>query len=127
MMAGRQLVSVVDDDDSVRESLLDLLRVCAFDAEAFASADEFLASGRVGQTNVLILDVAMPGLTGPELQRELRSRGHDMPTIYITAEKDEALRTRMLEQGAVACLFKPFSDTALLEAISTALRIGDES
>jgi FixJ family two-component response regulator len=118
------LVSVVDDDESVRESLPDLLRVCGFRAQAFASAEEFLASGLVGQTNVLILDVAMPGMTGPDLQRELRRRRHEIPIVYITAQKEESIRPRMLEQGAVECLFKPFSDTALLDAVAVALREG---
>jgi len=117
------LVSVVDDDESVRESLPDLLRVCGFRVHAFSSAEEFLASGLVNQTECLILDVAMPGTTGPELQQELRRRQQDIPIVFITALRDETLRPRMLEQGAVACLFKPFSEAALLEAVATALRL----
>jgi FixJ family two-component response regulator len=117
------LVSVVDDDESVRESLPDLLRVSGFRAQAFASAEEFLASGLVGQTNVLILDITMPGMSGPDLQRELRRRRHKIPIVYITAEKNETVRPRVLEQGAVECLFKPFSDKALLAAVATALRV----
>jgi len=118
---ARSLVSVVDDDESVRESLPDLLRVCGFLVHAFSSAEEFLASEVVGQTKCLILDIAMPGMTGPALQRELRRRRQEIPIVYITAREDEAVRPRMLEQGAVECLFKPFSETALLEAINTAL------
>jgi len=115
-------VSVVDDDESVRESLPDLLRELGFVVQAFASAEEFLASDCVDQTKCLILDVAMPGMTGPDLQRELTQRGQEIPIVYITAHKDEAVRPRLLEQGAVECLFKPFSDTALLEAVNAALR-----
>jgi FixJ family two-component response regulator len=117
------LVSVVDDDESVRESLPDLLRELGFEVEAFSSAEEFLASDYVGDTKCLILDVAMPGMSGPDLQRELTRRGLEIPIVFITAHRDETVRPRMLEQGAVECLFKPFSDTALLEAVNTALRV----
>ena len=122
-MDTRSLVSVVDDDESVRESLPDLLKVCGFRVQAFSSAEEFLASGLVGQTKCLILDIAMPGMTGPDLQRELRRRRQEIPIVYITAHKDETVRPRMLEQGAVECLFKPFSEGALLDAVATALRV----
>jgi FixJ family two-component response regulator len=117
------LVSIVDDDDSVRESLPDLLRVGGFRVQAFSSAEEFLASGLVGETKCLILDIAMPGMTGPDLHRELRRRRYEIPIVYVTAQKDETVRPRMLEQGAVECLFKPFSDRALLNAVATALRV----
>ena len=116
------LVSIVDDDESVRESLPDLLEVCGFRVQAFSSAEEFLASGLVGQTQCLILDIAMPGMTGPDLHRELRRRSQEMPIVYITARRDENVRPRLLEGGAVECLFKPFSATALLDAVGTALR-----
>jgi FixJ family two-component response regulator len=116
------LVSIVDDDESVRESLPDLLEVCGFRVRAFSSAEEFLASGLVGQTKCLILDIAMPGMTGPDLQRELRRRSQEMPIVYITARRDENVRVRMLEGGAVECLFKPFSATSLLDAVAAALR-----
>ena len=119
--AGRPLVSVVDDDESVRESLPDLLNEFGFAARAFSSAEKFLASDDVDQTRCLLLDVAMPGMSGPELQQELKLRGQDIPIIFITASTDNAVRSRLLEQGAVECLFKPFSDTALLEAMSSAL------
>lgn len=122
MTVPRSLVSVVDDDESVRESLPDLLRVCGFSVQAFSSAEEFLASEVVGQTKCLILDIAMPGMTGPALQQELRRRGQEIPIVYITARRDETIRPRMLEQGAVECLFKPFGEAALLDAVSAALR-----
>lgn len=120
-MSIRPLVSVVDDDESVRESLPDLLRELGFAAQAFSSAEEFLASSYIDQTRCLILDIAMPGMTGPDLQRELKRRGQAIPIVFITAQTDEALRSRILEQGAVECLLKPFSDLALLAAINKAL------
>jgi FixJ family two-component response regulator len=121
-MAIRSLVSVVDDDESVRESLPDMLKEFGFAVQAFSSAQEFLASDYVDQTRCLILDVAMPGMSGPDLQRELRVRQRQIPIVFITARVDETVRPRLLEQGAVECLFKPFSDTALLGAVNAALR-----
>jgi len=123
MNSIRPLVSVVDDDESVRESLPDLLRQFGYAVQAFSSAEEFLGSDDVGQTRCLILDVAMPGMTGPELQRELTARGQEIPIVFITAHRDDALRPRLLAQGAVECLFKPFSETALREAIDAAIRV----
>ncbi len=124
-MTVAPLVSIVDDDESVRESLPDLLRVLGFAARAFSSAEEFLGSGYVDQTRCLLLDVAMPGMSGPDLQRELKLRWKEIPVVFITAQTDEAIRSRVLEQGAVECLLKPFSDIALLYAINTALRKSD--
>ncbi|WP_377831223.1 response regulator transcription factor (plasmid) [Bradyrhizobium lupini] len=114
------LVSVVDDDESVRESLPDLLREFGYAAQAFSSAEEFLASEYLGQTGCLILDIAMPGMSGPELQKELARLRHKIPIVFITAHGDESTRPRMLKQGAAECLSKPFSDSALLEALNTA-------
>ena len=122
MDRDRPRVCVVDDDESVREALPDLLRELGFTVEAFASANEFLASAIVDETRCLILDIAMPGMSGPELQRLLRSRGQNVPIVFITAHADRDVRPRMLEQGAVECLFKPFSESALLGAIDAALR-----
>ena len=116
------LVSVVDDNESVRESLPDLLKDHGFAAQAFSSAEEFLASGYVDKTRCLILDVAMPGMSGPELQSELKRRRHNIPIVFITAQTDDAIRSRVLKQGAVEYLLKPFSDSALLAAIKTALQ-----
>ena len=121
MTVTRSLVSVVDDDESVRESLPDLLKEFGFAVRAFSSPEEFLASDCIGQTKCLILDIAMPGMSGPDLQRELKLSGKEIPIIFITASTDRTVRPRLLEQGAVACLFKPFSDTALLEAVNSAL------
>jgi len=116
------LVSVVDDDESVRESLPDLLRQFGYAAEAFSSAEAFLASSAVGETNCLLLDVAMPGMSGPELQQELTRRRQMIPIVFITAHGDRALRPRLLARGAVECLLKPFSEAALIDAVSAALR-----
>jgi FixJ family two-component response regulator len=114
------LVSVVDDDDSVRESLPDLIREFGLAAKAFAAPSEFLQSALIDKTNCLILDIAMPGMSGPELRRELLRRGHDIPTIFITAHADFASRPDMRE--GVDCLIKPFSETALLQALKKALK-----
>ncbi len=123
MMNSHSIVSIVDDDESVRESLPDLLKEFGFGSRTFASAEEFLASDVLSQTSCLILDIAMPRMGGPELQQELIRRGIKMPIIFITAQRDESVRTRLIEQGAIACLLKPFSDTKLLEALNSALRI----
>jgi FixJ family two-component response regulator len=117
------LVSVVDDDESVRESLPDLLREFGFEVQAFSSAEEFLSSDYVGLTRCLILDMAMPGMSGPDLQRELTLLQQAIPIVFITAHRDETVRSRVLAQGAVACLFKPFSETALLAALNAALGV----
>ncbi len=123
MTDTRLLVSLVDDDESVRESLPDLLKELGFAARTFSSAEEFLASPTALETGCLILDIAMPGMGGPELQLELKRRGINIPIIFITAHPDEAVRRRLLEQGAAEWLPKPFSDTALLNALNAALRV----
>lgn len=117
------LVSVVDDDESVRESLPDLLREFGFAARAFSSATEFLTSDSITETKCLILDVAMPGMSGLDLQKELRRRAQYIPIIFITAQKNEAIREEALKRGAVDFLYKPFSDTALLQALNSAVRV----
>jgi FixJ family two-component response regulator len=122
-MSKRSLVSVVDDDESVRESLPDLLRQFGFAVQAFSSAEAFLASEVVGETSCLILDIAMPGMSGPDLQQELMRRRQEIPIVFITANGDRTVRSRVLAQGAVECLFKPFSETALLDALNAALRM----
>ena len=119
-MVKRSLVSVVDDDESVRESLPDLLRMFGYAVQAFSSAEEFLASDFVGQTRCLILDVSMPGMSGPDLQKDLTLRRYEIPIVFITAQGDESIRPRLLEQGAVECLSKPFSEAALLKALNAA-------
>ena len=121
-MAKRSLVSVVDDDVSVRESLPDLLRQFGFPSQAFPSAEAFLASDLVGETSCLLLDIAMPGMSGPDLQQELTHRRQKIPIVFITGHGDRTVRPRLLARGAVECLFKPFSEAALLEAVGAALR-----
>jgi FixJ family two-component response regulator len=120
-MKARSLVSVVDDDESLRESLPDLLRACGFAVEAFSSAEEFLASDFIARTKCLILDIAMPGMSGPELHCELIRRHLEIPIVFMTAHGDSNVRPRMLERGAVDCLLKPFSESDLLQALNTAL------
>jgi FixJ family two-component response regulator len=120
-MVIRPLISVVDDDESVRESLPDLLREFGFEVRAFSSAEEFLASDCVEQARCLILDIAMPRMTGPDLQQELKIRRQEIPIIFITGQRDETVRPQVLEQGAAECLFKPFSDIALLDALNAIL------
>jgi FixJ family two-component response regulator len=122
-MVKGSLVSVVDDDESVRESLPDLLKEFGYVVQAFSSAEEFLASDHVGETKCLILDIAMPGMSGPDLQRELTLRRQEIPIVFITAHGDDAVRPRLIERGAVECLSKPFSDAALLRALNTAFRV----
>ena len=115
-------MSIVDDDESVRESLPDLVKEFGFAARAFASAEEFLASDCVADTSCLILDVAMPGMGGPALQRELQRAQKTIPIVFITAQGNHSIRRRLLEAGAVDCLFKPFSEAALLEALTVAMK-----
>lgn len=121
MIDERSLVLVIDDDESVRESLPDLLRELGYEAETFSSAEEFLTSGQIARSKCLILDVAMPGMSGTDLLQELKGRRQNIPVIFITGQRDQLIRSRVIEQGAVDCLFKPFSDTALHEALKAAL------
>jgi FixJ family two-component response regulator len=123
MMNPRSLVSIVDDDESVRESLPDLLKEFGFASQTFSSAEEFLASDGIARTQCLILDVAMPGMCGPELQEELNRRKIKIPIVFITGQRDETLWSRLIEQGAIACLIKPFSDAAMVDALNSALQL----
>ena len=122
--AERPLLSVVDDDESVRESLPDLSRELGFAARAFPSAKAFLSSDCIDEIRCLILHVAMPGMSGPQLQQELKLRRREIPIVFITGQTDESIRPRLLEQGAARFLFKPFSDTSLLEAVNAAPQMG---
>jgi len=117
----RVLLSVVDDDEMLRESLPDLLREFGFAARAFSSGQEFLSSENLDETKCLILDVAMPEMSGLEVQTELNRRGQAIPIIFITGQKDEDVRKQALREGAVKFLYKPFSDSALLDAVNEAL------
>ena len=117
------LVSVVDDDESVREALPDLLKEFGFRVEAFSSAQAFLGSEYLGLTRCLILDVSMPGMSGPDLQKELIVRDCQIPIIFITALCDADRLPYLISQGAVECLIKPFSEAALLKALSAALPV----
>ena len=120
-MVTRRLVAVVDDDESVRESLPDLLRSFGLDVRSFSSAEAFLESDGLGQIGCLVLDVAMPGMSGLELQQVLARRRCGIPIVFITAQSVETVRPRVIDRGAVACLFKPFSETDILAAVNAAL------
>jgi FixJ family two-component response regulator len=122
MNTAATLICVVDDDESVRESLPDLLREFGFASKVFATAADFLRYTSIAKTKCLILDIAMPEMSGPELRVELLKRGHDIPTIFITAHADFAAQLH-LHEGVVGCLTKPFSETALLEALKRALHL----
>jgi FixJ family two-component response regulator len=121
-MAGAPLISIVDDDDSLRNSLNNLIRSVGFGAQGFSSAEAFLNSNRLHDTACLILDVRMPGMSGLELQRKLVATSSEIPIIFITSHEDDDARTRGLEAGAVDFLYKPFREEALLSAIYTALK-----
>jgi FixJ family two-component response regulator len=118
----RQLVSVVDDDESLRRSLGNLFRSVGFGVETFASADEFLRSVQRDHTNCLVLDLRMTGMSGLDLLRHLAAGDRRIPVVILTAHGDEETRRRSLEAGAIAFLDKPFHAHALLEAVRGALR-----
>ena len=120
-MQQQALISVVDDDVSSRDSLPHLLQTLGFSAIAFASAEEFLASDALADTQCLILDVSMPGMSGQELQVELSRQELKIPIVFITAHRDQNLRADLLGRGAVECLFKPFSELDLRTALDRAL------
>ena len=118
MKDPRPLVTVIDDDQSVRESLPDLLRAFGFSVQAFACAEDFLASDCLARTRCVLLDIEMPGMTGLELQTALAKR---LPIVFITAHADAATRAQVIDAGAVDCLIKPFTEDALLAALTTAI------
>jgi FixJ family two-component response regulator len=115
------LISVVDDDESVRESLPDLLRQLGFASEAFSSAKAFLASDVLSQTSCLLLDIVMPGMSGPDLEAELTQRRQTIPIVFITGHGENTVVPGVLARGAVGCLAKPFTEAALLDAVRDAL------
>jgi FixJ family two-component response regulator len=120
-MKTRLLISVVDDDQSFREALPELLKELGFAARTFSSAKEFLVSDAGLHSSSLLLDFGMPEMSGPELFRELRRRNVKIPVVFITARRDEAARSRFLDDGAVECLFRPFDDKALSKALNKAV------
>jgi FixJ family two-component response regulator len=120
-MAESPLIVIVDDEEAICDALTSLLRSVGWRAESFTSAEAFLQSGQVHTTACLLLDVRLPGGSGLELQQQLRSSQARIPIIFITAHGNEAMRAQALQAGAVAFFAKPFNDTALLEAIHTAL------
>ena len=121
-MANHSVICVVDDDESVREALRGLMRSVGFAVNVFASAEEFLDSDHLRNTDCLILDVRLPGMNGLELQRQLATSHSEIPIIFITSYEDDEVRARALNAGAVAYLLKPFNDEDLLNAIDAALK-----
>jgi FixJ family two-component response regulator len=115
------MISIVDDDRSLREATKGLVRSFGYGADTFASAEEFLQSDRVNDTSCLILDVNMPGLSGIELQNQLIARGNYMPIIFITAVLEESTRAKALKAGAVGFLSKPFREEWLIDRLDVAL------
>jgi FixJ family two-component response regulator len=115
------LISIVDDDESIREAIQSLLRSVGFRVKTFASAEQFFQSDQIENTACLILDVRMPGMSGLELQRRLMATQRRIPIVFVTAHGDEEVRSRALQEGAVEFLLKPFSEEALLNAIQAAL------
>jgi FixJ family two-component response regulator len=116
------MISIVDDDRSLREATKGLVRSFGYGADAFASAEEFLQSDRVNDTSCLILDVNMPGLSGIELQRQLIEQGNRMPIIFITAVPEETTRAKALDAGAIGFLCKPFREEWLIDRLDVALK-----
>jgi len=126
LMRSAPLISIVDDDESMRESTEGLVRSLGYQVATFASAEEFLKSDLVDNTSCLIADVQMPGLSGVELQRCLIAQGVHMPTIFITAFPEEGTRLRAMTAGAVGYLGKPFSEESLVRCLESALGCSDE-
>jgi FixJ family two-component response regulator len=114
------LISIVDDDESVREATMGFLKSNGFRAQVFASAEEFLGSTHLNETKCLILDVQMPGMSGLELQRRLAAENHRIPIVFITAHRDPEIRNEVLCAGAIDFLSKPVREEALLHAITLA-------
>ena len=121
-MPGGPLISIVDDDEALRNSLDDLVQSIGFRTQGFPSAEAFLSSNHARDTACLILDVRMPGMNGLDLQRRIVVTGWRIPIIFITSHADDNARARALEAGAVAFLHKPFREEELLRAIDTAFK-----
>ena len=122
-MSNIPVISIIDDDESVRAATNRLVRSLGFIALTFASADEFLRSPRLHDTSCVIADVQMPGMSGIELQSVLIATGKNMPIIFITAFPDEGIRARALKAGAIGFLRKPFEGSTLIQCIDDALNI----
>ena len=123
-MPNKPVITIVDDDESVREATMSLMRALGFTSEAYPCAEDFLKSGRVQRTSCLIADVRMPGMTGLELHRRLVASGNPIPTVLITAHPDDGIRAAALQAGIICYLTKPFSEDDLLGCIHSALGRG---
>lgn len=124
-MDNRPMISIVDDDKSVREATMSLMRAAGYEPEAFPCARDFLNSEQARRTDCLIADVQMPGMSGLELHGQLVQSGHAIPTVLITAHPSDKARTRALQAGVICYLAKPFKENELLDCIQTALDMGD--
>ena len=125
MTKASPVVFVVDDDESVRKSLRRLIRSMGFGVVTFASAEDFLAYEPTASLGCIVLDIRMPGISGVELQKRIAGTHRDLPVVVITGHGDDETKRQALSAGAVAFLYKPFDDHALLEAIERALAIGE--
>lgn len=126
-MATRPMIAIVEDDESVREATMSLIRAAGFELEAFPSADDFLQSEALRRTDCLVADVHMPGMSGLELHGRLLKSGSPIPTVLITAYPDEKVRRRALEAGVISYLTKPFDEQELLDCIRSALEPDNSS
>jgi FixJ family two-component response regulator len=120
-MPKKRVITIVDDDESVRQALMGLMRAVGFTSEAYACAQDFLKSGRVQRTSCLIADLRMPGMSGLQLHHRLVASGNPVPTILITAHPDDGIRERALRAGIICYLTKPFNEDDLLACIRSAL------
>jgi FixJ family two-component response regulator len=120
-VGGTALISIVDDDESIRTALRRLLKTVGFDVDIFASAEEFLDSGNLEASECLILDLMMPGLDGLELQSKLISNNCELPTIFLSAHKNDQVRDQALKAGAISFLDKPFSEDILIRDVNIAI------
>jgi FixJ family two-component response regulator len=124
-MVKKAVISIVDDDESVREATMNLMKSLGIDSEAFQSAEDFLHSDRSRRTSCLIADVQMPGMTGLELHSHLVASGNPIPTVLITAYADERTRLNALRAGVICYLTKPFNEVDLMGCIDEALELGE--
>ena len=121
-MENRPHIAVVDDDQSVREALENLIHSVGFEVRLFASAEAFIDSDAPANTDCAVLDLCLPGMSGLELQRKLATNGHSTPVIIITAQGDDKTRSQAIAAGAIAFLKKPFKEEVLLAALDSALK-----
>ena len=123
-MAKSHVISIIDDDPSVREATQSLIRSLGYDAEVFASAEEYLQSDNLTDSACLITDLHMPGMSGSDLQDRLIADGYQIPIIFVTAYYEDRVRDRVMDAGAFGFLRKPFNDESLIACLDRALHAG---